>query len=323
MKTYILAFALSAAASFLLGLAVIPLLKRLRAGQSILSYVKEHESKNGTPTMGGLFFVPTAAAVALLFSSAEGFRTVLVVCSVGMAFMAVGFLDDFIKIRLKRNEGLKPYQKILFQLAVALVASLYAYYSGQTSLVIPFWGRSVSAGLWVLPLAMFVFVATSNCVNLTDGLDGLAGGVSFIYFLMTALIIVIEEGCGFFEADDMAVVCVCLAGSLIGFLCFNTNKASVFMGDTGSLALGGLVAAVGLFSKNMLFIPIVGAVFVMSGVSVIIQVLVYKKTRRRVFLMAPVHHHFQMKGFSESKIAFAYKTVTLLLGLVSAAFLIY
>lgn len=317
MKIYILVFLSAFVLSCALGFIAIPLLKKLRAGQSILSYVKEHEYKGGTPTMGGLFFVIAAVIVSLAFSDKDDFRGALVICSIGIAYMAVGFLDDYIKIRLRHNEGLKPYQKILFQTAVATIASVYAYKMGYTRLIIPFFGGSIDIKWWAIPLYIFVLLATVNCVNLTDGLDGLAGGVSYVYLLMIAALITLESGS---FVMNTAISSISLAGALVGFLLFNTYRAKVFMGDTGSLALGGFISAVSIFSGNALFIPIVGIIFVLTGISVIVQVVYYKKTGSRVFLMAPVHHHFQMKGASESKIAFAYKAVTLAAGLISIVF---
>jgi len=320
LKSYISAFLISAVLSVMLGFALIPLLKKLKAGQSILSYVKEHQQKGGTPTMGGLFFVATAVIVTLAFCGVKD-RLALAICSIGVAYAAVGFIDDFIKIRLKHNEGLKPYQKILFQLSVGIIASLFAYKNGADSINIPFAQKTLWLGKISIPFYVFVFIATTNCVNLTDGLDGLAGGVSYIYLaIMAAIILLQEEGVIF--SNTSAITALCVSGSLLGFLVFNTNKASVFMGDTGSLALGGFISAVSIFSKNALYILIVGIIFVLTGISVIVQVVHFKKTGRRVFLMSPIHHHFQMKGISEAKIAFVYKFITLCAGLICLIFLL-
>jgi phospho-N-acetylmuramoyl-pentapeptide-transferase len=164
----------------------------------------------------------------------------------------------------------------------------------------------------IIPLSIFVFVATTNCVNLTDGLDGLAGGVSVVYLACMAFIVLLQNE---WDVNGMVVLSASLIGGLLGFLVFNVNKASVFMGDTGSLALGGFIASISMISENVLFIPVVGVMFVITGISAIAQVLYYKKTKRRIFLMAPLHHHFQMKGFTEAKIAYVYKLVTLFAGL--------
>ena len=167
-----------------------------------------------------------------------------------------------------------------------------------------------------------MFLATTNCVNLTDGLDGLAGGVSYVYLLISYLLLNIQirlfsnNFVNLQEGANLALLMLIQAGAIIGFLLFNTFSATVFMGDTGSLYLGGLIATTAIFSSNTLFIPFLGIMFVLSGISVIIQVLVYKKSKKRVFLMAPLHHHFEYKGYSESKIVFAYKLITLIVGLL-------
>lgn len=301
------------AASFLLLLLLLPLLKRLKAGQYILGYVKEHKSKSGTPTMGGLAFI---AAIIIAGFCLCGFNSgsVNLTLAVTAGFMVVGFLDDFLKIYRKENEGLKPYQKILFQLSIAAVAAVYCYINGITKINIPFGGSlSVDIKWGIIPLVMFIFIATVNCVNLTDGLDGLAGGTSMAYLVIFGIILTLQ-------GTNLSYLCFAAVGAIAAFLVFNTNKASIFMGDTGSLALGGFISCVSVFSGNSLYIPILGIMFVISGISVIVQVIYYKRTRKRVFLMAPLHHHFQMKGHSESKITYAYFTLTALVGIFCLIF---
>lgn len=309
MREVIFMFAAACVLSALFCAALIPLLKKMHAGQYILGYVKEHESKSGTPTMGGLAFVPAAVAVAAaagLFAD----RLSAVAMTFGLAFLAVGFIDDFLKFRFRRNLGLKAYQKILFQLAISLIAGAFCYLNGLTYLNIPFTQLSVDIGFWVIPLAAAVFLAAVNSVNLTDGLDGLAASVGFWYFAAFAALIFLA-GAG----TPLAGLCLALCGALAGYLLFNTNRASVFMGDTGSLGMGGFAAAVAAFSGNLLFLPVVGIMFVCSGISVILQVIYYKRTKKRIFLMAPLHHHFQQKGYAESKIAYVYSFVTAAAGL--------
>ena len=301
----IFSFLLSAVLCF----ALIPLLKRAGAGQNILHYVKEHQSKGGTPTMGGLAFIVAAVTVAL---AACGFqdKSFLVALSVGVGYLFVGFLDDFLKKKRKDNLGLKPYQKIFFQSAVAIIASLYCCLNSLTVLKIPFTTLSFDIGWGMMPVGIFVFVATVNSVNLTDGLDGLAGSTSAAFFLSAGALLLLQKG-----SSSLALLSFCLVGALFGFLIFNQNRASLFMGDTGSLSLGGFAASIALFSGNALIIPIVGIMFVLSSISVIIQVIYYKKTGKRVFLMAPIHHHFQQKGYSEGKISFVYAVITAVLGI--------
>ncbi len=299
---------LSFALSLALCAAEIPLLKRLGAGQNILSYVKEHKSKSGTPTMGGLGFVLAAALSSLLLCDRAD-KPYLVALAVGVGYLLVGFLDDLLKKLRRENLGLKPYQKICFQLAVAVIASVYACLNGLTVLRIPFTDLSFDIGWWMFPLGLFVYIATVNGVNLTDGLDGLAGSTSAVFFLLVGLLILLQG-----ENASLSSLSVCLSGALLAFLVFNVNRASVFMGDTGSLSLGGFAASIALLTGNALAIPVAGVMFVLSSISVILQVIYYKKTGKRIFLMAPLHHHFQEKGYAEGKIAYAYAAVTAAFG---------
>ena len=313
MKVYLLAILSAFCVSLLLLLILLPLLKRLKAGQYILGYVKEHKDKGGTPTMGGLAVISSIIIVGLGVSGIGDGKTNLTL-AITAGFTVVGFLDDFLKIYRKDNGGLKPYQKILFQLAISAIAAAYCYVNELTVLFVPFGGGlSFDIGWGIIPLVIFVFIASVNCVNLTDGLDGLAGGTSMAYLFVFAVMLSLRS-------DGFAEICFIACGALGAFLIFNTNKASIFMGDTGSLALGGLISCVSIFSGNSLYIPVLGVMFVISGISVIVQVIYYKRTRRRVFLMAPIHHHFQMKGYSECKIAYAYVTVTLLVGILCLLF---
>lgn len=296
--------------SLVLCLVLIPVLRKLKAGQNILSYVKEHKGKSGTPAMGGLAFIPAASIVSLFFI--DGDRSAIVALAVGLAYLSVGFLDDLLKKKRKENLGLRAWQKIVFQTLVAIFAGVYGIRTGADALYIPFLKRTIKLGGFMLPFCVFVFLSLVNCVNLTDGLDGLAAGVSLPFFLALAVIVTIE-------GRDRALVYVSLSlvGALAAYLFFNASPASVFMGDTGSLSLGGFASSIAVFSGNTLYIPILGIMFVLSGITVIIQVIYYKATGgKRVFLMAPVHHHFQEKGYSESKISYAYSAVTALMGIV-------
>ncbi|MGN1234839.1 MAG: phospho-N-acetylmuramoyl-pentapeptide-transferase, partial [Christensenellaceae bacterium] len=203
-----------------------------------------------------------------------------------------------------------PLQKICFQVAIALVVSAYAYKSGVTTAEIPFFGGEIFLGAWSIPLYAFVLVAAVNCVNLTDGLDGLAASSSIACLLPLGLM-----------ADGLSPLCFCLVGALAGYLVFNTSKASLFMGDTGSLSLGGFIAVLFVLTGKVFFLPFMGLPFVLSGVSVLLQVAWYKLSGgKRIFLMAPVHHHFQKKGFAESKISYAYFIFPLMLGLICLRF---
>lgn len=308
MKLILIILLCSFALSLMLCALEIPLLRRMGTGQNILHYVKEHKDKGGTPTMGGLAFLLAAVAVSLA-ACGVGDKPFLVAVAIGLGYMLVGFLDDLLKKRRGDNLGLRPYQKIVFQLAVAVIASLYCCLNGYTVLYVPFTRISVDIGWWMMPVGIFVLIATVNSVNLTDGLDGLAGSVSAFFFLALGILLVFQG-----REGDMDKLCFALAGALSAYLVFNTNKASVFMGDTGSLSLGGFAACAALFTGNALVIPIAGVMFVLSSISVIIQVIYYKKTGKRVFLMAPIHHHFQEKGYSEGKITYVYAVVTAVAG---------
>jgi len=311
MKTYLLAALVAFGISFLFLLVLIPVLRKIKFGQNILSYVKEHKAKGGTPTMGGIAFVLAASITAVCFiQKAE--RNTLLTLVVGLSYMLVGVIDDLLKRAHKENLGLRAWQKLLFQLLIALLCGIYCLRSGATVLHLPFTQKSVNIGWGILPLAIFVFVGTVNAVNLTDGLDGLAASTSIPFFLSLAILLHLQSGAG-----AMPTLCFCLVGALTAYLCFNLPPASVFMGDTGSLSLGGFAAAIATFSGNALYILVLGACFVFSVISVVLQVIYYKVTGgRRIFLMAPAHHHFQQKGYSETRISYAYFTVTLLLGTI-------
>ena len=310
---YLLCILASFAASLVFMAVLLPLLRKLKAGQYILSYVKEHASKSGTPTMGGLSFISAIIIVTLCFCGV-GDNRINLTLAITAGFAIVGFLDDFLKIYRRENEGLKPYQKIIFQLSIAVIAAVYCYVNGITALKIPFGGGlEWDIGWGIIPLVLFVFLATVNCVNLTDGLDGLAGGTSAAYLAFLGIMLAPLWSNG-------AAAAGASVGALAAFLIFNCSKASVFMGDTGSLALGGLISCLSVFSGNTLYIPVLGIMFVLSGISVIIQVIYYKRTKRRVFLMAPIHHHFQMKGYTESKISYTYFVITSLVGIICLIF---
>lgn len=259
--------------------------------------------------MGGIAFVLAAILSAILFFH-EWDKTFIVCLAVGLAFMIVGLLDDFLKRKHKENLGLRAWQKFLFQALIALFCGIYCYRAGITTLNLPFFKKSFSIGWGIVPVAVFVFLATVNAVNLTDGLDGLAAGCSVPFFAVMGIIVLLQD-----QGDGTAILSFCLTGSLLAYLLFNVHPASVFMGDTGSLALGGFAACIATFTGNALYIPLLGICFVLSVISVLIQVIYYKATGgKRVFLMAPIHHHFQQKGFSESRISYAYFVTTLFIG---------
>ena len=314
----------------ILCVVLLPVLRRAKAGQEILQYVTEHSGKQGTPTMGGIAFIVAIIAAACIFCDLSN-RPTLVAIAVFFAYGVVGFLDDFIKIRYKHNQGLKAYQKILIQLAIAILVALYVYgdIAIGDKLRIPFSNIQVKIGFWIIPLVVFIYLACTNGVNLTDGLDGLASSTTICFLAgMVALLsreLVLLESIGdtyaYAQTQDIITVCLVGIGALVAFLLFNVNDAKVFMGDTGSLALGALVACSAIFTRMSLFIPIIGLMFVVSCVSVIMQVVYFKITKgKRIFLMAPFHHHLQKKNLSETRICVIYCAVTVCIVMILLCF---
>ncbi len=301
---FILSGIVALAFSLLLAPLVISVCKKLKASQSILHYVDKHAQKEGTPTMGGFIFL-LAMLVGIFFLMSEQRFSSFFLILVTLSYALLGFLDDFLKVHFHHNEGLKPYQKIIGQFGLALIVALYIYFSGRTSL--NFFGLTFDIGLFIIPLVILVLLATTNSVNLTDGLDGLAGGVSFVYLLIFGIILTLA---GNAELNNLALVTFSLCGGLLGFLVVNSYPAKIFMGDTGSLALGGFIGTLAVLTGLELILPIMGVMFVLSALSDIIQVLHFKRTKKRVFLMAPLHHHFEQKGVHENRIVVVYIVIT-------------
>lgn len=301
---FILSGIVALAFSLLLAPLVISVCKKLKASQSILHYVDKHAQKEGTPTMGGFIFL-LAMLVGIFFLMSEQRFSSFFLILVTLSYALLGFLDDFLKVHFHHNEGLKPYQKIIGQFGLALIVALYIYFSGRTSL--NFFGLTFDIGLFIIPLVILVLLATTNSVNLTDGLDGLAGGVSFVYLLIFGIILTLATNV---EMNNLALVTFSLCGGLLGFLVVNSYPAKIFMGDTGSLALGGFIGTLAVLTGLELILPIMGVMFVLSALSDIIQVLHFKRTKKRVFLMAPLHHHFEQKGVHENRIVVVYIVIT-------------
>ncbi|MDF2563928.1 MAG: Phospho-N-acetylmuramoyl-pentapeptide-transferase [Massilibacillus sp.] len=279
------------------GPLIIPLLRKLKFGQSIREEgPKSHYIKSGTPTMGGLIILLALVVPVIVFAgnSIEVWLALFVTLGHGL----IGFLDDFIKVVLKRSLGLKAKQKLLGQIIMAIALAYIAinYMGRGTDLWVPIIGHTIDLGALYYVLIFFVLVGTTNAVNLTDGLDGLAAGTTTVAALAYAVI------CMYFLKIELAIFCMSVAGATLGFLRFNAHPAKVFMGDTGSLALGGALAAVAVMTKTEALLVIVGGVFVIEALSVIIQVASFKTTGKRVFLMSPIHHHFELAGWNETKV---------------------
>ena len=309
--------------TLILGPGLISFLHKLKFGQFIREEGPEsHLKKSGTPTMGGILFL-----VGILVGSAfyiPDYKKIIPILFVTLGFGLIGFLDDYIKVVMKRNLGLTPAQKMLGQIVITAVFAFYMVnHSGLgTDVIIPFsggkeWhlamlipfsgGKYLDIGWLAIPLMFFVVIGTVNGTNFTDGLDGLAASVTT---LIAVFLTVIAVGT---NAGIHPVICAVI-GALLGFLCFNTHPAKVFMGDTGSLALGGFVASAAYMMRLPLFIPIIGLIYLVEVLSVIIQVTYFKKTGgKRIFKMAPIHHHFELCGWSETRVVAVFSIVSALL----------
>lgn len=308
----IIASCLSFAVTALSGCVLIPMLRRLRFGQSIREDGPTwHEKKQGTPTMGGIMFIlGLGAAVPFALSEAaeKGEKYGIIFCCLtAFLFGLVGFIDDFIKVSKKQNLGVTVKQKLFLQFAAAIAFTVSMAMSGLLSsrIDIPFTTWSIDIGIFIYPLTVFAMIGIVNAVNITDGLDGLAGGVTWI----VALFFMLTASC--FKLSGYAVIASALAASMLGFLVWNFYPAKVFMGDTGSLFLGGIIGTLCFALKMPLIFLIAGIAYMIEILSDVIQVLHYKRTKRRVFLMAPIHHHFEKKGWSEIRIVLTAMAITL------------
>ena len=300
-SNYLIYLAESAVLTVILGFFAIPLLKKLKARQSIREEgPKSHRIKSGTPTMGGLFMLLSAVLVVIFNKMIDPSVLWLLFLTLGHGLL--GFLDDFIKAEKKRNLGLTAKQKILGQIILAVlfcwgvVDTLHLPYS----IAIPFTHTDISIGLLYYPFVVLVIVGASNAVNLTDGLDGLASGCCVIAFSAYAMF------CYMTGFNDLGYFIIILAGSCIGFLFFNYHPAKIFMGDTGSLALGGAIAGISVMTRTELLLIFLGLIFVLEALSVIIQVASFQLTGKRVFKMSPLHHHFELSGWSEVHVVWAF-----------------
>lgn len=298
--------------SVLLGPVIIPFLRKLKVGQTERTEgPQSHLKKSGTPTMGGILFLTSVVITSLLYM--KGYPKILPILFATLGFGLIGFLDDYIKVVLKRSMGLRPWQKMLGQIIVTAVFAYYLVNYTDVSLAmrIPFMPTQyLDLGIWNIPFLFFVVIATVNGTNFTDGLDGLASSVTVMVATFFT-VVAIGTGSGI-EPITCAVV-----GALLGFLMFNVYPAQVFMGDTGSLALGGFVAATAYLLQMPVFILIVGLIYAVEVVSVVLQVGYFKMTGgKRLFKMAPIHHHFELCGWSETRVVAVFSIVTAVLCLI-------
>jgi phospho-N-acetylmuramoyl-pentapeptide-transferase len=304
----LIAFAITA----ILGPVVIPFLRRLKVGQTEREELKSHQKKNGTPTMGGIMILAAIVITSLFYI--RDYPKIIPILFLTVGFGVIGFLDDYLKVVLRRSDGLLAWQKMILQIIVTGVFAYYMVrYSGvELLLYVPFTdGYYLDLGWFAIPLMFFAVIGTVNGVNFTDGLDGLASSVTL---LVAVFFSVVAIGTG----SGIEPITCAVAGALMGFLLFNVYPASVFMGDTGSLALGGFVASTAYMLQLPLVILIVGLIYVVEVLSVIIQVTYFKKTGgKRIFKMAPIHHHFELSGWSETRVVAVFSIVTAVLCIIA------
>jgi phospho-N-acetylmuramoyl-pentapeptide-transferase len=298
----ILALTLGFVLSIIIGILVIPVLKKFKAGQSVSRFInKRHLKKEGTPTIGGLIFIlPPIIAITLLYlkGSLELSSNLIITIFVFISYALLGFIDDFLKIRYHNNKGLSTVTKFVAQLFIAVVFyTIYKANGGTTVLEVSLFKIKFDFGFAYGLFILFLLVGTTNAVNITDGLDGLCGGLSAMAFLAYG---VISWGSDWIVGyDGLAIFSFTLVGALLGFLLFNTHPAKVFMGDTGSLALGGALATIAILTHHELSLALIGGVFVIETLSSLIQIIAIRKFNKKVFLKAPLHHHFEELGWEE------------------------
>lgn len=309
--------------SIIVGVILIPLLKRFHIGQYVSHYIGErHLKKDGTPTMGGLIFIiPTLIAIFLLYlnGSIEISHSLIILIFVFISYAFLGFIDDYMKIKYHNNKGLTIITKLLVQMLIALVF-FYIFMSngGKSDLVITSLGINIQMSWTFGLLILFLLVGTSNAVNITDGLDGLAGGLSAIAFFAFGII---SWNTGWLVGyQEIAIFCFVLAGSLLGFLVFNSHPAKVFMGDLGSLSLGAALATIAILTRHELSLALIGGVFVVETLSSLIQIIAIRKFKRKVFKRAPLHHHFEVMGMHEQDIVRYFWVAGLILAMAAITY---
>ena len=325
MHTVILTALLSFALSLAFGPIALAWLRRLKFGQTIYDLGPQaHKEKQGTPTMGGVIFVVPALIAGVVMAVARGsfgFLAIVLVCAVG--FGLVGFVDDFIKVKLKRSLGLTPRQKLIPQIVIAIGLSVWAYFHPAigSALTVPWVGSEWNLGIFFIPVMAFILVGTVNSANLLDGLDGLCGGCSLFDFATMAVICAVMADRDAVNAMDLlstGIFAAALAGGIMGFLRYNAHPAQVFMGDVGAFFIGGALAGIMLVTRQSLLLPVIALAMMMSSVSDIIQISYFKLTHgKRIFKMAPLHHHFELSGMPETKVVNMYYLATAALCLLA------
>ena len=312
MSNIIFAVLLSFLISTIAGLIIIPSFSKLNLGQNIREEgPKNHSKKAGTPTFGGIIFI-FSISIALPLTIKQLNKEVIIMLYALLSFGLIGLIDDTLKKIHKKNEGLTVKKKFILLLFVSTVFAFYGYNSTYigSSIVIPFTGKILHLGWLYIPFIIFYYVATTNGVNLTDGLDGLATSVTL---LIMAFFVLVSIGMGYYS---LSIFCACVAGSLLGFLRYNSYPAKIIMGDTGSLALGGVVATAAMLLKNPLIILIVGGIYVLETLSVVLQIFSCRVLGKRIFKMAPIHHSFELSGWHEAKIVSIFSIITTILCLI-------
>ena len=319
----VLVMMISLIISIITGLVLIPILKNLKFGQRLSEYLEvEHKNKQGTPTMGGLIFIlPTILVMIFMFIFGKiKFNTnIIIVIITFILYSTIGFIDDFLIIKKNNNEGLSETSKFILQLVVAIIFFYLFMKSGNEPLLwIHTIGLKLNIGFLYGLIILLVLVSSSNAVNLTDGLDGLAGSLSLIVFLTLGII---SYNTGWLEGyEEISLFCFSLVGSLMGFLIFNLNPAKVFMGDTGSLALGATMGSIAILTRHEILLILICIVFVIETLTCIIQRVYYKFTKKRIFPMTPIHHTFEKRGYSEREIVKLFCLVGILASMISIIF---
>ena len=323
MTKAILALMIGFIISVVIGLIAIPILKKTKIKQVESTYLsKKHKEKSGTPTMGGIIFILSTIITMLIFiifGKVTASTNLFLVMFIFLSYAFIGFIDDYLIIKRKNNIGLTEIQKLSLQVVVALIFFYVYMHSGaNASLEIHTLGININMGWFYGIFILFMLVASSNAVNITDGLDGLAGGLSAIAFLSLGII---AWGSGWvYGYQDIAVFCFVIVGSLLGFLLFNTYPAKVFMGDTGSLSLGATMATIAILTDHEITLLAVGGVFIIETLSVILQVIWIKLFHKKLFLMTPLHHHFEKLGIEEREIVKGFWVVGFILAMAGIAF---